>query len=153
MRPQQIILSPLHRKCRKSSTLVTDHYTTCSNNKISYINISTDRKQDRQWTITQNWGALSQPMLPWKRNKHYILWVGVYSLRYPVRNAHAPYCHLRSVMLYYIFPHYRIQGTIFVKKIENKLCVLIFTTKFVWNLPHNKKNSVGYYHTGVLISP
>jgi hypothetical protein len=28
------------------------------------------------------------------------------------RNAHAPHCHLRPALLYIIFPHYLITGTI-----------------------------------------
>ena len=39
--------------------------------------------------------------------------VCVYSLRYPVRNAHAPYCHPWPVPLFIFFPHYLICGTIF----------------------------------------
>ena len=42
-----------------------------------------------------------------EKQKCYILCVCVYvcvsSLRYPASNAHAPYCHLWPVMLYYIF--------------------------------------------------
>ena len=47
--------------------------------------------------------------------------VCVCSLNCPACNAHAPYCHLRSVRLYNIFPHYLTNGTIFEKKvIEHK---------------------------------
>jgi hypothetical protein len=44
------------------------------------------------------------------------------------------YCHLWTVRLYHIFPHYLINGTIFEKKkevIEHKMCVLVFSTNFV----------------------
>ena len=37
----------------------------------------------------------------------------VYSLRYTACNTHAPYCHLWPALLYHIFPHYLINGTIF----------------------------------------
>jgi len=38
-------------------------------------------------------------------------------------------CHLWSVRLCNIFPHYLISGTIFEKKVnEHKICVLIFST-------------------------
>ena len=41
----------------------------------------------------------------------------------------ALYGHLRPVPLYKIFPHYLINGMILDKTvIENKLCVLIFST-------------------------
>ena len=35
-------------------------------------------------------------LLQGKSNQCYIFWVCVCSLRYPVCNAHAPYCHLRA---------------------------------------------------------
>jgi hypothetical protein len=37
------------------------------------------------------------------------------SLNYPACNAHAPYCHLRSLWLHHIFRHYLTNGTIFRK--------------------------------------
>jgi len=37
------------------------------------------------------------------------------SLRYPARNAHAPYCQLWPASLCNIFPHYVINGMIFEK--------------------------------------
>jgi hypothetical protein len=53
------------------------------------------------------------------------------SLGYPACNAHAPYCHLCPARLYYIFPRYVINGTIFENSvIEYKLFVLIFSTTF-----------------------
>ena len=55
--------------------------------------------------------------------------VCVCGLRYPGCNAHALYCRLWPVRLYYIFPHYPINGTIFRKKvIEHKMRVLIIST-------------------------
>ena len=41
------------------------------------------------------------------------------SLKYPTWNAHAPYCHVRPVRFYSIFPHYLMIGTIFKKKLLN----------------------------------
>jgi hypothetical protein len=32
------------------------------------------------------------------------------------------------------------------KVIEHKMCVLIFSTTFIWNISHSKKNSLRYYH-------
>jgi len=40
--------------------------------------------------ITEHWGAFVQPMLQWKSNKYYILWMSVCSLKYLAWNAHAP---------------------------------------------------------------
>ena len=49
-----------------------------------------------------------QPLLQWKSNKYYLLWVCVCSLRYPASNAHVLYCHLWPVRLYNITKHYLI---------------------------------------------
>jgi hypothetical protein len=57
------------------------------------------------------------------------------------------YCHLWSIWLYHMFPHYLINGTIFRKKKElHKMCFLIFSANFVWNISHSKTNSASYYH-------
>ena len=64
----------------------------------------------------------------------------IFKLRYPTCNAHAPYCHLWSLWLYCLFPHYLINGTIFgnqKKKIKHKIRILIFYTVFVWNISHS----------------
>jgi hypothetical protein len=53
---------------------------------------------------------------------------GVCSLRYPVWTVHAPYCYLQPVHLYFIFPHYLIDGKIFEKIYLEQNCVLIFFT-------------------------
>jgi hypothetical protein len=53
-------------------------------------------------------------------------------LKYPARNAHAPYCHLWLVRLYNIFPHHLINWRIFGKNVTgHKMCVVIFSKKFV----------------------
>ena len=73
------------------------------------------------------------PLLQWKSDKCHMFWVCVCSRRFPAFKTHSPYCHLWPVRLYNIFPHYLIKGTIFEKKVmEFKMCVLIFSTKFVW---------------------
>jgi hypothetical protein len=38
------------------------------------------------------------------------------------------------------FPHYLINGTIFEKRYWIIMCVSIFSTPFVWNISHSKKN-------------
>jgi len=38
------------------------------------------------------------------------------------------------------FPYYIINGTIFEKVIEHKMCVLIFSTHFVGNISLSEKN-------------
>ena len=50
------------------------------------------------------------------------------------------------------FPHYLTNGTISWKKvIYLKMCVVIFCTMFVRNVPHSKKNSARYYHNFTLV--
>jgi hypothetical protein len=50
------------------------------------------------------------------------------------------------------FPHYLINGKIFGKKvIEHKMCAVIFSTDFVWNISHSKKNSARHYHNKVRV--
>jgi len=52
------------------------------------------------------------------------------------------YCHLWPVWPYSTFSHNVMHGKIFGKKvIENKMCVLIFSTTFVWNISHSKERS------------
>jgi len=72
----------------------------------------------------------------------YLFWVCVCSLSYPACNAHSPYCRLWPAWLYSIFPHYLKKGTIFggggeLRKVK---CLLIFSTTFVWNISHCKKD-------------
>jgi len=87
-------------------------------------------------------------------NKYYISWVCVCSLSCPACNAHALYCRLWSAELYNIFPRYLINGTIFEKKyILNIKCVLIFSTTFVRNIFHYKKNWARYAKKSVYCSP
>ena len=62
------------------------------------------------------------------------------NLVYPACNGHAAYCHRWLTRLYNIFPHYLTNGTIFGKKVtEYKMCVLIFSTDFAWNISYSKK--------------
>jgi hypothetical protein len=66
--------------------------------------------------------------------KYSTLRVWVCSLRYPACDAHAPYCHLWPIHLYYIFPHELINDTIFEGgggEALNIKCILIFCTTFV----------------------
>jgi hypothetical protein len=73
--------------------------------------------------------------------------VYVCSVWYPACNTHAPYCHLWPVRLYYIFPQYLNIRQDFRKNkkvTEYKMCVLIFSTAFFWNISHSKKNWARY---------
>jgi hypothetical protein len=89
-----------------------------------------------------------QPLLQWKRNKYYTLWMCVCKLSYPARHARVPYCHLWPDRLRNIFPVY-LKKTWFgggcVCVSEHKMCHLISCTTFVWTISHSKKWP-SYYH-------
>ena len=87
-----------------------------------------------------------QPLLQWKSNQRYIFWECVYSLRYPVCNAHAPYCHLWPDRLWQHLSTLSHKRHDFRKiVVEHKVCVLIFSTVFLRNISHSKKNWARYY--------
>jgi len=80
--------------------------------------------------------------------------VCVCSLSYPVYKAHAPYymiCGMSGCAIF--FPHYLINDTTFGNKKEllNIKYVLIFSTNFVGNIFHSKKNSARNDHKGILV--
>jgi len=102
---------------------------------------------------TINVGAFVQPLLQWESSKYYIIWIRVSCLKYPTWNAHAPYCHPLPAPLYNMFPHYLINGRIFDKKnvTDHKMCVLIFSTNFVWNISNSKKKWARYGQKRVLV--
>jgi len=54
--------------------------------------------------------------------------VCVCSLSYPAHKAHAPYCHLWPVRLYFTLPHYLMNGTVFGKKNMEHNLFVIFST-------------------------
>ena len=69
--------------------------------------------QDRQCTYHVTLREFVRPLLQWKSNKYYILWVCVCSLGYLAWIAYAPHYPLCPVQLYNIFPHYLIRATRF----------------------------------------
>jgi hypothetical protein len=71
------------------------------------------------------WTTFLQTLLRWKSNKYYIPRIKG-CVFVALGTPHAPHCHLRPVRLYGIFPHYLINGTIFVKTLLNTKCVLGF---------------------------
>ena len=78
-------------------------------------------------------------MLPRKSNKYYTFW----------EKERVYYIVIRlSVWLYHIFPHCLIYGPIFRVKnvIEPKMCALILSTTFVWNISYSENNSARYRH-------
>ena len=106
-------------------------------------------QQDRQYSITQqrrvrvtNFAVEKQAIL---RILSLCLY---YCLRYPTCKAHDPYyIVICCVSGSNIFPHYLRNGMIFggeKKGIAHKMCIVIFSTTFVWNISHSKKNLARY---------
>ena len=86
--------------------------TTEKRNRINRIKV----QQTGNVRLPRHRGAFVKPLLQWKSNEYYILWVCVCSLRYPACKAHAP-CHLWPAPLYNSLPRHFINGTIFDKKV------------------------------------
>ena len=81
------------------------------------------------------------PLLRWKGSTCYIIWVRVWSLRYPAYNAHAPYI-LSSVaclalQCFSTLSHKRYDFRKKKKVTEHKTGGPIFYTSFVWNISHS----------------
>jgi len=82
------------------------------------------------------WGAFMQPLLWWKSNEYYILWVCVCSLRYPACNAHAPFCLLWPAPLCRLFffstlSHKRHDFRKKKNKLLNTKCVFWFSLQIL----------------------
>ena len=55
--------------------------------------------------------------------------------------------HLWPLNLHHIFQHYLINGTIFGKKItERKICILILSSTFIWNISRSTNTLARYCH-------
>jgi hypothetical protein len=92
----------------------------------------------RNICISVAWGALAQPLLPWKSNKYYITACKAHALYYTV------ICACPALPYFPTLSHKRYD---FRKNIiEHKMCVLISSTDFVWKISHSKKKSARYYH-------
>jgi len=85
-----------------------------------------------------------QPLLQWNSNQYYTTWVCVCSIRYPVWNAHAPWCHLwPAPFTFPILSHKRYD----LKKkriIGHKMCPSIFSTNLCETFFHCKRNCARY---------
>jgi len=72
------------------------------------------------------------------------------SLRYPATNGHATYCHLSPAPLYYIFPNFLINGTIFERNFLNKKCGFWFSLQLLYQtfliLRRNERDMIKGIH-------
>jgi len=88
--------------CSTPSYLRNSWYAVRHLTLITAVN----NKQDRQSTYKRNTeGHSSKHSCRGKAIKYYVLKVCVCSLSYSACNAHATYCRLWPVRLFYIFPH------------------------------------------------
>jgi hypothetical protein len=69
-------------------------------------------------------------ILQWKSKEYYTNYVCICGLRYPACNVHAPYFYLWPSTLYNNFSHYLKTARFSKKKLEHKMCVLIFLCNF-----------------------
>jgi hypothetical protein len=98
-----------------------------------------------QCTYNATLGTFTQPLLPWKINKHSRTRVCICCVRYPACNAYAPYCYLWPAPLYRTFSTLSHKRHDFLKNvIEHKMYVFGSSTSFVWNISHSKKNRARY---------
>ena len=68
-------------------------------------------------------------------------------VRVALLSQHATRCHIAicGLWLHQMLRHYLINGTIFGKNVpEYKMCILIFSTTFIWNISHSKQNSARF---------
>jgi hypothetical protein len=68
-----------------------------------------------------------QPLLQWKSNEYYTIWLCVCSPSYPAYNVHAPYHHVTSLAPQYISTLSLINSTILEKKLLNRKCMFWFS--------------------------
>ena len=87
-------------------------------------------EQDRQYTYNVTLVVFVQPLLHWKINKNYILWVCVCGCSNPA-SVHASYCHLWPTGSGRIFTHFLINVMIFKQKLLNMKCGFWFSLQFL----------------------
>ena len=104
--------------------------------------------------VTWHWGAFLQPLLQWKRNAYCIFCVCVcvcvlcvcvcvaLVIQHAIRMRHVVISGLPVSTIFFQLSHKRRD---FRREVtEHKMCVLIFSTTFVWNISHSKKNWARY---------
>ena len=122
-------------------------------------------KQERQCTYNVTLRRVRVSLLPWKSNKNctFVCARALACVRgcarvhghasiqplYPACNAYAPCCDVicGPLWLHHIFRYYLIKLRFSKQEvIEHKMCILIFSTIFVQNISHFRKNSARYCH-------
>ena len=121
-------------------------------NAPAYLGINSYKphyKQTRQWTYKRNIEARSHNSCCCGKpiNISYSECVSVTLVSQHAMNMRPGILSVVCLALPYFSPLSHKRNNFRKKKvIEHKMCVLIFSTTFVRNIPHSKKNSGRYYH-------
>jgi len=101
---------------------------------------------------TYHWDAFVQQLLQWKSNVYYIAWFCVFvalGIQQQCSCAILPSVSCSALQYFSTFCHKRYG---FRKTVtEHKICVLIFSTTFVWNIFHSKKKWARYDKKCILV--
>jgi hypothetical protein len=122
-------------------------HSHCETNAIQHGRNIHDRR--RNVRITYHWGTFVQPLL-WKSNKYYTFrecaFVAVVT-RHALRSrlTRIMFSSVTCLAWTYISTLSHSRHDFREKVIEHREFVLIFSTTFVWNISHSKKNWVRYY--------
>jgi hypothetical protein len=84
-----------------------------------------------------------------KISKYYVFWECVCSVSYPVNNVRKSYCtyyHLQPPGVIRVIHIIFLATRLSEKVTKHKKCVVIFSTTYVRNISHYKKNSERFYH-------
>ena len=133
------------------NTYIVESFIWANNNKTGNVR------------ITWHWGAFLRPLLQWKRNTYCVFWVRVrvwcvcvclcvfvaLVIQHAIRMRHVVICGLSVSTIFFQLSHKRHDSRKNVT--EHKMCVVIFSTTFIWNISHSKKNWARYDQKHILV--
>jgi hypothetical protein len=86
-----------------------------------------------------------QPLLQWKSNKYYTLWVCVFVTLLSTTQCAIPILSPVVCPALQYFPTLSLLNSYdFREKTLSRKCVFIFSTTFIWNISHSTNNSARY---------
>jgi hypothetical protein len=105
------------------------------------------KTQDSQCMYKRNIEAhsLRETIVAMESNKYYIFWVCVCICALIIQHAECIHCIILSSVYSVVVPYFSTLSHFPKKVTERKMCVLFFSTYFVWNISHSKKNSARFY--------